>query len=440
MTEIQALRWVGLRSLFVTGVCVGFGACAGTSLGVAKPDAALPPQNSIDAGALEQPEPGADAAVVMSPADAGEPGSMGDAGIPLSTDAGQQATVPDRLVIFYVPHGTVLANWRPMGVGANFALSPILKPLAAFKDKLLTLDGVTVAVPRERSEGPPFFTVNHDGPGLPFSGTFKLANVPAPRPTYWPDSPTVDQLIANAIGQQTPVKRVGIGISLTPSLEQLSFSGSLQPAVAYEGVKAAVPALINGCKASGPAAERMNALAAAEASLNPLQTLNVETRTGLALSLVKEAFSIDCLRVATVHVGEYVRVPSLGGTINDIAHSANAAELSSFTAFQTRMAELLASFASDLKTVQQADGKTLFDHTVVVWVTDTDSGYDHDAKRLPMVILGDASGKLKTGQALMTNRNIVDVWLTLSNVYGLKLNQFGDPKLRSVVFPELLNP
>ena len=35
----------------------------------------------------------------------------------------------------YVPNGMVMQNWTPAGEGAAFELTPILQPLAPFKDQ-----------------------------------------------------------------------------------------------------------------------------------------------------------------------------------------------------------------------------------------------------------------------------------------------------------------
>jgi hypothetical protein len=47
-----------------------------------------------------------------------------------------------RLVVFHTPNGSILRNWRPSGSGANWQLSEILQPLAAFKDRMIVLDGL----------------------------------------------------------------------------------------------------------------------------------------------------------------------------------------------------------------------------------------------------------------------------------------------------------
>src|SRR5437870_5771100 len=47
-----------------------------------------------------------------------------------------------RFQTFYVPNGMAMDYWTPKGEGAAFELSPILEPLAPFRDQMLVLSGI----------------------------------------------------------------------------------------------------------------------------------------------------------------------------------------------------------------------------------------------------------------------------------------------------------
>ena len=47
-----------------------------------------------------------------------------------------------RFQAFYVPNGMAMEYWTPKGDGANFELSPILEPLAPYRDQMLVLSGI----------------------------------------------------------------------------------------------------------------------------------------------------------------------------------------------------------------------------------------------------------------------------------------------------------
>src|SRR5262249_1512529 len=52
------------------------------------------------------------------------------------------ATPPHRFQTFYVPNGMAMEYWLPKGVGGAFELSPILEPLAEFRNQMLVLSGI----------------------------------------------------------------------------------------------------------------------------------------------------------------------------------------------------------------------------------------------------------------------------------------------------------
>src|SRR3989449_1071668 len=47
-----------------------------------------------------------------------------------------------RFQTFYVPNGMAMEYWSPKGEGADFVLSPILEPLAAYRNQMLVLSGI----------------------------------------------------------------------------------------------------------------------------------------------------------------------------------------------------------------------------------------------------------------------------------------------------------
>src|SRR5665213_3678582 len=48
----------------------------------------------------------------------------------------------NRFQAFYVPNGMAMEYWIPKGEGEALELSPILEPLAAYKDRLLVMSGI----------------------------------------------------------------------------------------------------------------------------------------------------------------------------------------------------------------------------------------------------------------------------------------------------------
>src|SRR3990170_8678783 len=66
-----------------------------------------------------------------------------DAMTPAMALAAQRARKPaHRFLAFYVPNGMAMEYWSPAKEGSAFELTPILEPLAPFRDQMLVLSGL----------------------------------------------------------------------------------------------------------------------------------------------------------------------------------------------------------------------------------------------------------------------------------------------------------
>jgi len=115
-----------------------------------------------------------------------------DAMIPARTALAQTAANPTpHLGFIYFPHGAIMGQWTPKTEGANFELSPILKPLAPFQKQLTVVSGLA----NRPAVSPAVHAIT---PGTWLSCVH-------PRASQDPyGGPTVDQIVAQHIGQDTP--------------------------------------------------------------------------------------------------------------------------------------------------------------------------------------------------------------------------------------------
>src|SRR6266545_1685904 len=66
-----------------------------------------------------------------------------EAMLPAFSLRGRAATQPvHRFQTFYVPNGMAMQYWSPRSEGSTFELSPILEPLAPFRNQMLVLSGL----------------------------------------------------------------------------------------------------------------------------------------------------------------------------------------------------------------------------------------------------------------------------------------------------------
>jgi hypothetical protein len=62
------------------------------------------------------------------------------------------ALTPKRFGVVYVPNGVIIEKWIPKDTGAGFEFTPILKPLEAFRDKMVVISGLTQNATGETSK------------------------------------------------------------------------------------------------------------------------------------------------------------------------------------------------------------------------------------------------------------------------------------------------
>jgi hypothetical protein len=115
-----------------------------------------------------------------------------EAMIPAGTALAKTAAAPQpRLGFFYFPHGAIMEKWTPATAGRGFAMSPILEPLAQYQNQLTVVSNIG---------------------NKPGESRAVHALVPAtwlscvhPKESLEPNmAPTVDQIAALHIGQDTP--------------------------------------------------------------------------------------------------------------------------------------------------------------------------------------------------------------------------------------------
>ncbi len=116
-----------------------------------------------------------------------------DAMIPASTALAQTAAAAKpRMLFVYFPHGAVMDKWTPKKDGADFDFPPILAPLAPFQKQLTIISGLE----NKSAVAAPVHAIT--------PGTW-LSCVP-PRISHDPyGGITIDQMAAQAIGQDTPM-------------------------------------------------------------------------------------------------------------------------------------------------------------------------------------------------------------------------------------------
>jgi hypothetical protein len=144
-------------------------------------------------------------------------------------------------------------------------------------------------------------------------------------------------------------------------------------------------------------------------------------------------------------------VYALGTDIYNPADANLYQSLAQLSAIDAWYAAQVATLASSLK-MFSVGGKNLLDQTVICWGSEVAVGAAHNHNAAPFVLIGGGGGKLKTNQVVrfpmkldadprtstIVDRTHNDLLITLGQVMGLNMTQFGDAKYVTGPIREIL--
>ena len=391
---------------------------------------------------------------------------------------------PRRFVVFFSSCGTIAPSWTPTGGERDFQLSPILAPLEPHRDDIVVIAGVDQqgggGVGHQAGMGG-MLTGRPLNPG-PFgdgSGT-----------SGWASGLSVDQAIANAIGNDTVFKSLELGVQVgaADNMGRMCYAGSDRPIPPEDDPYRAFtrifgdltrdPAEVAKARAHRTsvldrvagrfqrlaarvgAADRQKLEAHASAireiemrlSINPtaspacvlpslggaidLAANESFPRIGqMQMDLLVMALACDLARVASLQwsrSASQVRFTWLDttGSHHDLSHRGDddTAAIGMLTRINRWYAEQLAYLIGRMKQIPEGDG-TLFDNTLILWCNELGKGNTHSRDDAPYVLAGRAGGALTTGRFLRFDGDVPhnNLLLSLLHAMGQDDASFGNP-------------
>ncbi|MFO0843576.1 MAG: DUF1552 domain-containing protein [Gemmataceae bacterium] len=142
------------------------------------------------------------------------------------------------------------------------------------------------------------------------------------------------------------------------------------------------------------------------------------------------AFQTDTTRVCTLKLNNdhsSLRFPNLGVDYM-IHHLLSHSDTADWLKVNQFFLAQLAYVAKKLDQVREGE-RTALDNSVLLYCSSMLTG-NHDATQLPVILVGGAGGRLKTGRALdylgKPNRKMCSLYLSLLDKLGVRLDRFGD--------------
>lgn len=413
-----------------------------------------------------------------------------DSMIPASTALAQTAANPmPRLGCIYIPHGATMAYWTPTTTGKDFAITPILKPLEAYRSQMNIISGLanTPVGPQEGEDAGG--AQNHERAAAAF-----LTGAHPVKGDRGFVGQSFDQVVAEALGQDTPLPSVELAIEpsgntcgdaaftcsyrssvawKTPTLalpmennpqlvfERLFGDGSTdaerrerrrQSASMLDSIKEDVASLNMKLPADDRSRlsdyleevreiERRVALVDAKLSNEALDVPDAplgipngfENHINLMFDLQVLAYKSDITRISTLMMageGSNTRFPASGvteGFHNSSHHSNEQKNKDLFAQINTYHITVLKGFFDRLAATPDGDG-TLLDHSLILYGSSMSDANEHNFDPLPILLMGGASGLIEGGRHLQfpDHTPLANLYLGLLDKFGIQRESFGN--------------
>jgi uncharacterized protein DUF1552 len=411
-----------------------------------------------------------------------------DAMFPAFATARQTAPLrATRLSFLAVPNGIIMDRWTPSASGKGYPITPVLEPLAAFKDRTVILSGLANNEARKLE-----FEIAGDHP----RACSAYLTATHPKMTSGADihcGVSVDQIAATELGRQTPLPSLEIGLEM-PMVgacesayscvyyNTIAWSGPETPLPMENRPRAVFERLVGDSTNPVERAARLrenrsildlvsqdlkrlmdrvgeadrlkldqysDAVRSVEqqirvAEQQPSMDLpDMEKPIGipalfsdyakLMLDLQVLAFQGDVTRISTFMVGHEMggrAYPELG--FGDQHHSlthhqGDRAKIEKVIQINVFHAQLYRYFLEKMRAMPDGDG-SLLDHSLLVYGSPLSDGNMHLYKDLPVLLVAGRSTGIEGDRHLIHAENtpIANLYLTLLDKLGIHLERFGD--------------
>src|SRR6516165_8735576 len=382
----------------------------------------------------------------------------------------------NRFLTFYVPNGMAMEYWSPKGEGTSFELSPILEPLAPFKNQLLVLSGIKASWNYIHAGASGSFLT-----GTPRGGRNEIeifADV------------SMDQLLARHFANETQVASLELSMdapanagACTGNLScvythTLSWRSATQPLPMEWNPRAVFERLFGDSGSTDRKAREarlrqhksildsvQDKLASLQRELGPHDRAKVdeytdairdverriaraEEQSGLELPALEQpqgappvfedhlaimldlqllAFQSDLTRVISFMIGKEQSArpyPQIGvpEAHHPLSHHNDIPELIAHMSKINRYhAQLFSQYVGKLRATPDGDG-TLMDHVTILYGSGISNSTRHSGDNLPLLVVGGGAGTLKGGRHLAYSNQP-----TMANLLVSLMDKMGTP-------------
>lgn len=405
-----------------------------------------------------------------------------DSMIPASRLRAQAVSRPvRRFQAFYVPNGMAMQYWSPKTEGRGYTLTPILEPLAAYRDQMLVLSGIKAN-----------WNYIHAGA----SGSFLTGTTRGGRNEIEIVADvSMDQLLARRFARQTQVASLELAMDVPANAgactgnlscvytHTLSWKSPTEPLPMEWNPRAVFEKLFGDSGTTGLAAREARLrqhksildsvnekLASLKSELGPRDRTKIDEYTeairdverriqkaeeqsavelpaleqpqgappvfedhlALMLDLQLLAFQSDLTRVISFMLGKEQSArpyPQIGvpEAHHPLSHHNDVPELiSQMSKINRYHTQLFAKYLAKLRATPDGDG-SLLDHSTILYGSGISNSTRHSGDNLPLLLVGGGSGSLNGGRHIKYSGAppMANLLLTLMDKLGVPIDRIG---------------
>ena len=406
-----------------------------------------------------------------------------DSMVPALSALAKTAAAPiRRLGVVYVPNGMAMQYWTPPIEGPGFEVTPILQPLAPYRDQMLVLSGLKL----------PWDVAPHAGGSTPFL----TGMVGRTGETNIVCEVSMDQIVAKQFGQHTQLASLELALEDKGSsgqcsqgyscvyLNTISWRDSKTPLPMESNPRVVFERMFGDSTSTGSAARQarlardrsvldsvMETIADLKRKVGPndrgkidqyLEAVrDVERRVHKAeeqrdepLPLVEQpagipsryddhaqlmfdlqvlAYQSDLTRVITFMMAREessltyaeVGVPDAHHPLSH--HAYDKVKIATLSKINTYHVKLFGDYLQKLRATPDGDG-TLLDHVMLLYGAGISDSNSHKHNNLPILLAGGASSGVKGGRHIRYHKDtpVADLLVTMMDKLGVRVDHIGN--------------
>jgi hypothetical protein len=414
-----------------------------------------------------------------------------DAMVPAFSPSVRTAANPvRRLGVVYLPNGMAMQYWTPKIVGSAFEITPVLQPLARYRDRLLVVSGLTQRSPGSEGGG------NHAHASTKFLTGVIGRRAQAGQSGEIGAGVSMDQIAAQSLGRETQMA------SLELNLDARDFAGACDAGfscaytntIAWRSATTPLPMennprvvferLFGGDDTTDQAARRARLesdrslldsvtrrVADIERVLGPSDQTKLteyldavrdverriqkaeqqsasdlpaltqpagipatfEAHAKLMFDLQVLAYQTDLTRVISFMLGRelssrtYTEIGVQDAHHPLSHHEDNPVKIATMSKINTFHAQMFAYYLDRLTATPDGDG-TLLDNVTILFGAGMSNSNAHAPSDLPLVLVGGGAGQLKGGRHLRfrVDTPVANLHLSILDKLGMPVEKLGD--------------